>query len=46
MIPLGLIIMNAMTQAMNAEEQPNGQPGSQAQPVVAGRGQATPVRRR
>ncbi|KAL8532933.1 hypothetical protein ACS0TY_009265 [Phlomoides rotata] len=46
LIPLGLIVMNAMTQAMNAEEQPNGQPGPQAQPAVAGRGQAPAVRRR
>lgn len=39
--------MNAMTQAMNMAEEPGtGQPGSQPQQVVAGRGQATAVRRR
>ncbi|KAL7148447.1 hypothetical protein ABFS83_06G179100 [Erythranthe nasuta] len=47
LIPLGLIVMNAMTQAMNMAEEPGtGQPGSQPQQVVAGRGQATAVRRR
>ncbi|KAL0403380.1 UNVERIFIED_CONTAM: ER membrane protein complex subunit [Sesamum radiatum] len=47
LIPLGLIVMNAVTQAMNmAEEQPNAQPGSQTQAAVAARGQATAVRRR
>ncbi|KAL0358767.1 UNVERIFIED_CONTAM: hypothetical protein Sangu_0726100 [Sesamum angustifolium] len=47
LIPLGLIVMNAVTQAMNmAEEQPNAQPGSQTQAEVAARGQATAVRRR
>ncbi|PIN21636.1 hypothetical protein CDL12_05672 [Handroanthus impetiginosus] len=46
LIPLGLIVMNAMTQAMNMpEEQATGQPGSQTQ-AVAGRGQPTAVRRR
>ncbi|CAI9759288.1 unnamed protein product [Fraxinus pennsylvanica] len=49
LIPLGLIVMNAITQAMNmAEEQGNGQPGTQTQQAVAGaqRGQPTAVRRR
>ncbi|KAI3470359.1 hypothetical protein Pfo_027022 [Paulownia fortunei] len=47
LIPLGLIVMNAMTQAMNMAEEPgNGQPGSQTQQAVAGRGQAAAVRRR
>ncbi|KAG8390732.1 hypothetical protein BUALT_Bualt01G0114000 [Buddleja alternifolia] len=47
LIPLGLIVMNAMTQAMNMpEEAANGQPASQTQQVTAGRGQATAVRRR
>jgi len=32
LIPLGLIVMNAVTQAMNMpEEQPGGQPGAPAQ---------------
>ncbi|XP_073032788.1 uncharacterized protein [Primulina eburnea] len=45
LIPLGLIAMNAMTQAMNMpEEQANGQPASQQ--AIAGRGQAAAVRRR
>lgn len=44
LLPLGLIVMNAMTQAMNmAEEQPGGgQAGSQVQQ----RGQSAAVRRR
>lgn len=51
LIPLGLILMNAMTQAMNmAEEQGNGQPGAQGPPqgpqAISGRGQANAVRRR
>lgn len=47
LIPLGLIVMNAMTQAMNMpEEQGNGQPGSQVQQGAATRGQAAAVRRR
>ncbi|CAA2958160.1 ER membrane complex subunit 10 [Olea europaea subsp. europaea] len=49
LIPLGLIVMNAITQAMNmADEQGNGQPGTQTQQAVAGaqRGQAPAVRRR
>ncbi|KZV47666.1 hypothetical protein F511_14452 [Dorcoceras hygrometricum] len=45
LIPLGLIAMNAMTQAMNMpEEQASGQPASQQ--AIAGRGQAPAVRRR
>ncbi|XP_073020006.1 uncharacterized protein [Primulina eburnea] len=45
LIPLGLVAMNAMTQAMNMpEEQANGQPASQQ--AIAGRGQAAAVRRR
>ncbi|GFZ11333.1 hypothetical protein Acr_22g0007310 [Actinidia rufa] len=36
LIPLGLIVMNAMTQAMNIpEEQASGQPGSQTQQTGA-----------
>lgn len=32
LIPLGLIVMNAVTQAMNMpDEQPGGQPGAQTQ---------------
>ncbi|KAK6144960.1 hypothetical protein DH2020_021780 [Rehmannia glutinosa] len=47
LIPLGLIVMNAMTQAMNMAEEPGtGQPGSQTQQAIAGRGQANAVRRR
>ncbi|KAK2979384.1 hypothetical protein RJ640_016792 [Escallonia rubra] len=49
LIPLGLIVMNAITQAMNMpEEQASGQPGSQAQqPIGANtRGPNTAVRRR
>ncbi|KAK6137813.1 hypothetical protein DH2020_028438 [Rehmannia glutinosa] len=39
LIPLGLIVMNAMTQAMNMAEEPGtGQPGSQTQQAIAGRG--------
>lgn len=44
LIPLGLIVMNAITQAMNIpEEQAAGQSGSAQQP---GRGAGTAVRRR
>ncbi|KAH6757528.1 ER membrane protein complex subunit-like protein [Perilla frutescens var. hirtella] len=48
LIPLGLILMNAMTQAMNMAEEPgNGQPGAQGPPqAISGRGQAPAVRRR
>ncbi|GER43204.1 ER membrane protein complex subunit 10 [Striga asiatica] len=47
LIPLGLIVMNAMTQAMNMpEEQGNGQPGTQTPQAIAGRGQGAAVRRR
>lgn len=47
LIPLGLILMNAMTQAMNMpEEQATGQPGSQGPQAISGRGQAPAVRRR
>ncbi|GKV49343.1 hypothetical protein SLEP1_g56099 [Rubroshorea leprosula] len=36
LIPLGLIVMNAITQAMNMpEEQATGQLASQAQPAAA-----------
>ncbi|WMV25116.1 hypothetical protein MTR67_018501 [Solanum verrucosum] len=48
LIPLGLIVMNAMTQAMNmAEEQTSGQAGAQGQQAIgAQRAQNTVVRRR
>ncbi|KAL2549261.1 hypothetical protein Fot_10809 [Forsythia ovata] len=51
LIPLGLIVMNAITQAMNMAEEPGtgtGQPGAQTQQAVAGvqRGQTNAVRRR
>ncbi|KAM3235699.1 hypothetical protein T459_14580 [Capsicum annuum] len=48
LIPLGLIVMNAMTQAMNmAEEQTSGQAGVQGQQAIgAQRAQSTVVRRR
>ncbi|XP_058094223.1 uncharacterized protein LOC131240164 [Magnolia sinica] len=47
MIPLGLIIMNAVTQAMNMpEEQAAGQAGSQGQQPIAQRPQNAAVRRR
>lgn len=49
LIPLGLIVMNAVTQAMNmAEEQGGGQPGSQGQQPAAAiqRGSATSAVRR
>ncbi|KAL6501055.1 hypothetical protein OROHE_025252 [Orobanche hederae] len=48
LIPLGLIVMNAMTQAMNMAEEPGtaGQAGAQTQQAIAGRGQAAAVRRR
>ena len=48
LIPLGLIVMNAVTQAMNMpEEQASGQPGSQTQQTgaAAQRGQTAVVRR-
>ncbi|GFZ14553.1 hypothetical protein Acr_24g0007430 [Actinidia rufa] len=48
LIPLGLIVMNAMTQAMNMpEEQASGQPGSQTQQTGAAvqRGQTASARR-
>ncbi|XP_077229398.1 ER membrane protein complex subunit-like protein [Tasmannia lanceolata] len=46
-IPLGLIVMNAMTQAMNMpEEQAAGQPGSQAGQPVTQRAPNPAVRRR
>lgn len=45
LIPLGLIVMNAVTQAMNMpEEQAGGQSGGQAAAVP--RGPNTAVRRR
>ena len=49
LVPLGLIVMNAMTQAMNMpEEQASGQAGAQPQQAVgaAPRGQGAAVRRR
>ncbi|CAH9051536.1 unnamed protein product [Cuscuta europaea] len=49
LIPLGLIVMNAITQAMNmAEEQTSGQAPAQMQQQTAGvpRGQSSVVRRR
>lgn len=47
MIPLGLIIMNAVTQAMNApEEQPAGQSATQAPQPIAQRGPSSAARRR
>ncbi|XP_060185970.1 uncharacterized protein LOC132615384 isoform X1 [Lycium barbarum] len=48
LIPLGLIVMNAMTQAMNmAEEQTSGQAGAQGQQAIgAQRAQSTVVRKR
>ena len=49
LIPLGLIVMNAMMQAMNMpEEQASGQLGSQTQQTRAAsqRGQTAAVRRR
>ncbi|GAV61803.1 hypothetical protein CFOL_v3_05329, partial [Cephalotus follicularis] len=47
LIPLGLIVMNAVTQAMNIpEEQTAGQPGSQTQQSAMQRGQSPAVRRR
>ncbi|XP_051116554.1 uncharacterized protein LOC127241506 [Andrographis paniculata] len=47
LVPLGFILINAMTQAMNMAEEPgNGQAGAQTPQVAAGRGQAAPVRRR
>ncbi|KAG5549573.1 hypothetical protein RHGRI_014781 [Rhododendron griersonianum] len=50
LIPLGLVVMNAVTQAMNMpEEQAPGQPGAQPQQTTAAalpRGQSATVRRR
>ncbi|GAB4835368.1 hypothetical protein Ancab_000278 [Ancistrocladus abbreviatus] len=47
LIPLGLIIMNAVTQAMNMpEEQAAGQSGSQQSAAAIARGPNTAVRRR
>lgn len=49
LIPLGLIVMNAVTQAMNMpEEQAGAQPGSQTQQPIGAvpRGPSTTVRRR
>lgn len=49
LIPLGLIVMNAITQAMNMpEEQPNGQVPAQGQPSAGAvqRGPSSAVRRR
>jgi hypothetical protein len=46
LIPLGLIVMNAMTQAMNLpEEQATGQPGAQPAAAIQ-RGPNPAVRRR
>ena len=49
LIPLGLIVMNAMTQAMNMpEEPPTGQVPAQGQPSAGAalRGPSSAVRRR
>ncbi|PQQ09369.1 ER membrane protein complex subunit 10 [Prunus yedoensis var. nudiflora] len=48
LIPLGLIVMNAVTQAMNMAEEPGaGQPAGQAQqPAAVQRGSSSAVRRR
>ncbi|KAG9142415.1 hypothetical protein Leryth_020808 [Lithospermum erythrorhizon] len=47
MIPLGLIVMNAITQAMNMpEEQAGGQGASQPGAAAIGRGPSTVARRR
>lgn len=50
LIPLGLVVMNAVTQAMNMpEEQATGQPGSHTQQTTVAavpRGQSAAVRRR
>ncbi|KAJ0976350.1 hypothetical protein J5N97_018315 [Dioscorea zingiberensis] len=47
LIPLGLIVMNAVTQATNMpEEQAGGQSGTQAPQAVAQRGPTAAVRRR
>lgn len=50
LIPIGLIVMNAITQAMNLpeEQQAGGQTGAQVQQTVSGvpRGQGAAVRRR
>ncbi|TQD80477.1 hypothetical protein C1H46_033990 [Malus baccata] len=46
-IPLGLIVMNAITQAMNMAEEGAGQPAGQAQqPAAVQRGSSSAVRRR
>ena len=44
LLPLGLIVMNAMTQAMNMPEEQQG--GGQAGSQVQQRGQSAAVRRR
>ncbi|TQD94150.1 hypothetical protein C1H46_020198 [Malus baccata] len=47
LIPLGLIVMNAITQAMNMAEEGAGQPAGQAQqPAAVQRGSSSAVRRR
>lgn len=48
LIPLGLVVMNAITQAMNMpEEQAGGQAAGQSQPSAAvQRGPTSAVRRR
>ncbi|KAK8949405.1 hypothetical protein KSP39_PZI006183 [Platanthera zijinensis] len=47
MIPLGLIVMNAVTQAMNVpEEQPAGQSAAQAPQPIAQRAPSSSARRR
>lgn len=50
LLPIGLIVMNAITQAMNLpeEQQAGGQTGAQVQQTVSGvpRGQGAAVRRR
>lgn len=47
LIPLGLIVMNAITQAMNMAEEPaTGQSASQGQQAVAQRAPNAAVRRR
>lgn len=48
LIPLGLIVLNAITQAMNLpeEQQPAGQPASQPQQPIAQRASSSAARRR
>ncbi|KAM1039242.1 hypothetical protein ACFX13_034538 [Malus domestica] len=47
LIPLGLIVMNAITQAMNMAEEGAGHPAGQAQqPAAVQRGSSSAVRRR